>query len=180
MLKIQAVTRIFPNGTQALAPVSLDADGGEIIAVVGGSGCGKSTLLRIASGLDRPTAGKVSVDGETIAAPHPYVGIVFQEPRLLPWLSVSENVGFGLSDVTRAERARRVDQVLTHVGLPEYGTRWPKELSGGQRSAWHWLGSSSPVPARSSWMNRSRHSMPSRASRCTISFGRSMRWTVRH
>lgn len=132
MLTIDQVTRIFPNGTEALAPISLTADGGEIIAIVGGSGCGKSTLLRIASGLDRPTSGRVRVDGETILAPHPYVGIVFQEPRLLPWLSVADNVGFGLSGLDRAEKARRVEQVLSHVGLSGYGKRWPKELSGGQ------------------------------------------------
>lgn len=132
MLRIESVTRTFPNGTEALAPMSLDADTGEIIAIVGGSGCGKSTLLRIAAGLDRPTTGSVGVDGETIIAPHPYVGIVFQEPRLLPWLTVSENVGFGLSDVARTERTRRIDQVLSHVGLSGYGSRWPKELSGGQ------------------------------------------------
>jgi sulfonate transport system ATP-binding protein len=79
---------------------------GEIVAVVGGSGCGKSTLLRLAAGLDRASRGRIRLDGETIEAPHPEVGLVFQEPRLLPWLTVAQNIGFGLSDRSREERER--------------------------------------------------------------------------
>jgi sulfonate transport system ATP-binding protein len=105
---------------------------GEIVAIIGGSGCGKSTLLRIVTGLDRATAGRVTVGGEVIDRPRPEVGIIFQEPRLLPWLSVGRNVGFGLDALPAAEREPRVAAALQKVGLAGYGKRWPRELSGGQ------------------------------------------------
>jgi ABC-type nitrate/sulfonate/bicarbonate transport system ATPase subunit len=80
------------------------------VAIIGGSGCGKSTLLRALAGLDPATSGTVTLDGTAIAAPHPKIGIIFQEPRLLPWLSVADNIGFGLfelpADVRRARVAR--------------------------------------------------------------------------
>lgn len=88
--------------------------------------------MRLLSGLDGATRGTVSVDGATITEPHPAVGIVFQEPRLLPWLTVAENVGFGLAELPATERQRRVAEALTRVGLAGYADRWPRELSGGQ------------------------------------------------
>jgi sulfonate transport system ATP-binding protein len=132
MLSIESVDKTYPNGTEALARANLGVKEGEIVAVVGGSGCGKSTLLRLAAGLDRASRGRIRLDGETIEAPHPAVGLVFQEPRLLPWLTVAQNIGFGLSDRPRAERARLVAEVLERVGLADYAARWPRELSGGQ------------------------------------------------
>jgi sulfonate transport system ATP-binding protein len=132
MLAVESVDKTYPNGTTALARASLRVTEGEIVAVVGGSGCGKSTLLRLAAGLDRTTRGRIRLDGETIISPHPEVGLVFQEPRLLPWLTVAQNIGFGLSDRPRGERERLVREVLARVGLTEYAHRWPRELSGGQ------------------------------------------------
>jgi sulfonate transport system ATP-binding protein len=132
MLTISNLDKTYPNGTHALGNVSLAVEQGEILAIVGGSGCGKSTLLRLAAGLDLPTAGTIAVDGTIIDKPHPAVGIVFQEPRLLPWLSVADNIGFGLADVPKAERRDRVERLLTRIGLAGYGNRWPRELSGGQ------------------------------------------------
>jgi sulfonate transport system ATP-binding protein len=132
MLAIESVDKTYPNGTEALARANLRVKEGEIVAVVGGSGCGKSTLLRLAAGLDQTTRGRIRLEGETIASPHPAVGLVFQEPRLLPWLTVAQNVGFGLSDRPREEREQLVRDVLERVGLPEYADRWPRELSGGQ------------------------------------------------
>ena len=132
MLAIESVDKTYPNGTEALARANLRVKEGEIVAVVGGSGCGKSTLLRLAAGLDRTSRGRIRLDGETIAAPHAAVGLVFQEPRLLPWLTVAQNIGFGLSDLPREEREKRVFEVLEHVGLAGYAARWPRELSGGQ------------------------------------------------
>ncbi len=131
MLEIADVTKIYPNGQRALDGISLDVVEGEILAVIGGSGCGKSTLLRLIAGLDHATGGTIRVDGDAIAAPHPAVGLVFQEPRLLPWLDVAGNVGFGLDRLPAAEREARVAQVLARVGLADQGGRWPRELSGG-------------------------------------------------
>jgi sulfonate transport system ATP-binding protein len=132
MLSIESVYKIYPGGTEALAGVNLRVKAGEIVAVVGGSGCGKTTLLRLAAGLDPASRGRIRLDGETITAPHAAVGLVFQEPRLLPWLTVAQNIGFGLSDRPRAERERLVREVLERVGLADYASRWPRELSGGQ------------------------------------------------
>ena len=132
MLTLSTISKTYANGTQALQNLSLAVEAGEIVALVGGSGCGKTTLLRLISGLEHPTNGKVLIDGEAIVAPHPAVAVAFQEPRLLPWLTVAENIGFGLADLPKAEREARVDEALLRVGLAGYGPRWPRELSGGQ------------------------------------------------
>src|SRR5262249_5952170 len=83
------------------------------------SGCGKSTMLRAISGLDTPTQGRVVFDGVVITEPHEEIGIIFQEPRLLPWLRVVDNVGFGLEDYPKEERRTRVAGALERVGLTE-------------------------------------------------------------
>jgi sulfonate transport system ATP-binding protein len=132
MLVLNRIGKTYPNGVRALDGVSLEVDLGEIVAIVGGSGCGKSTLLRAVSGLDRPTQGNVLLDGEPITEPHEKIGIIFQEPRLLPWLSVAGNVGFGLDHLPREERRARVARALERVGLSEKADGWPRELSGGQ------------------------------------------------
>jgi sulfonate transport system ATP-binding protein len=132
MLTIAHVGKTYANHVRALDGVSLDVAQAEIVAVVGGSGCGKSTLLRLVSGLDNPTHGNVALDGDAIVSPHEKIGIVFQEPRLLPWLTVAGNVGFGLADRPRAERAERVARQLDRVGLTDKANVWPRELSGGQ------------------------------------------------
>ena len=133
MLSIEDLSKTYADGTRALAGIDLAVPAGEIVALIGGSGCGKTTLLRLVAGLDRASAGAVRLDGEEIRAPHPGVGLVFQEPRLLPWLDVAGNVGFGLADLPRAERAARVAHALERVGLAEHAGRWPRELSGGQQ-----------------------------------------------
>ncbi len=132
MLALDRVGKIYPSGVHALDGVTMQVNPGEIVAVVGGSGCGKSTLLRLVCGLDQPTQGAVVLDGVTISAPHEKIGIVFQEPRLLPWLTVAENVGFGLADRPRSERGERVATALSRVGLSDKAKVWPRELSGGQ------------------------------------------------
>jgi len=132
MLTLANVGKTYPNGVRALDGVTLDVSLGEIVVVVGGSGCGKSTLLRLVSGLDRPTQGAIVLDGTPITAPHEKIGIVFQEPRLLPWLSVARNVGFGLEDRPKEERVARVARQLERVGLYDKAAGWPRELSGGQ------------------------------------------------
>ena len=132
MLALNHIGKTYPNGVRALEDVSLDVELGEIVAVIGGSGCGKSTLLRAISGLDRPTQGSVVLDDETITEPHEKIGVIFQEPRLLPWLSVADNVGFGLAGRPKDERNTRVARALDRVGLGEKAKGWPRELSGGQ------------------------------------------------
>jgi sulfonate transport system ATP-binding protein len=132
MLSFDHVGKTYPNGVRALDGVSLEVAPGEILVIIGGSGCGKSTLLRAASGLDVASQGHVALDGETIEAPHEKIGLIFQEPRLLPWLSVADNVAFGLSQLTKPERRERVALALERVGLTDKAGVWPRELSGGQ------------------------------------------------
>lgn len=133
MLTIQSLAKTYADGTRALEGIDLAVQSAEIVALIGGSGCGKTTLLRLIAGLDRPSAGRITLDGEPITRPHPGVGLVFQEPRLLPWLDVADNVGFGIHHLPKAERAERVAHALERVGLAEHARRWPRELSGGQQ-----------------------------------------------
>jgi sulfonate transport system ATP-binding protein len=132
MLVLEAVDKTYPNGVHALERFSAEITLGEIVAIIGGSGCGKSTLLRAVAGLDPATSGHVSLDGVAITAPHAKIGIIFQEPRLLPWLSVADNIGFGLGDVPRDIRRERISHALAKVGLADKANAWPRELSGGQ------------------------------------------------
>jgi sulfonate transport system ATP-binding protein len=132
MLVLDRVGKTYPNGVRALDGISLSVGAGEILVVIGGSGCGKSTMLRAVCGLDAPSQGRVVLDGTLIAAPHEKIGIIFQEPRLLPWLCVADNVGFGLEGRPKAERRARVGRALDRVGLADKARVWPRELSGGQ------------------------------------------------
>ena len=133
MLTIEGLSKTYRDGTEALRSVSLEVPPSEITAVIGGSGCGKTTLLRLIAGLDQATSGIIAVDGEAISAPHPAVGIVFQEARLFPWLSVEDNAGFGIARTNATERKARVEAALARVGLAEHSRRLPRELSGGQQ-----------------------------------------------
>jgi len=132
MLVVDAVGKTYPNGVHALERFSAEIHLGEIAAVIGGSGCGKSTLLRAVAGLDRATSGSVTLDSAVITAPHAKIGIIFQETRLLPWLSVADNIGFGLLELSFHARAERVSRALDKVGLADKAQAWPRELSGGQ------------------------------------------------
>ncbi len=115
----------------ALAGLSLAIAAGEFVAVVGTSGCGKSTLLRILAGLETDYEGRVAVDGVAVAGPGLDRGVVFQEHRLFPWLTVEENVGFGLAAHEPRERRRAVDEHLELVGLRGFERAFPHQLSGG-------------------------------------------------
>jgi sulfonate transport system ATP-binding protein len=132
MLSINGLSKTYGNGVQALGGFTLNVEPGEIVAVIGGSGCGKSTLLRLASGLEQPTQGTVSINGEIVREPHALINLIFQEPRLLPWLTVGDNIRFGLTHLKPDERDRRANAVLEQVHLSGYQDRLPKELSGGQ------------------------------------------------
>jgi len=102
---------------------------GEVVSLVGPSGCGKSTLLRIIAGLDKDFRGKVVVNGHEPVLHSRDVGLVFQEPRLLPWLTVAQNVGFDLGRKGGADP--RVKELLAEVGLADFADAYPKQLSGG-------------------------------------------------
>ena len=122
------VSMTFPDGTHALERTSFDVRPGEFVAVVGPSGCGKSTLLRIASGLDTPSTGSVSVDRDSL-------GYVFQDATLLQWRTVRRNIELlaELEGVSRSERARRVADNIALVGLSGFEDKYPKQLSGGMK-----------------------------------------------
>lgn len=119
------------GGGPVLAGLDLDVAASEIVALVGHSGCGKSTLLRLAAGLDAPDGGEITVGGMAVRRPHPSVGLVFQEPRLFPWLSVADNVAFGLAERRAPHTRQLVRETLEVVGLAESADALPKQLSGG-------------------------------------------------
>jgi len=130
-----------PNGSHesnqpVLDALSLTVAAGELVAVVGASGSGKSSLLRVLAGLQRPTGGRVEINGNSVEGPHPHIAIAFQEACLLPWLSVEKNVAFGLDfahqpHLTRAERAQCISRALDEVGLGHARAMFPNQLSGG-------------------------------------------------
>lgn len=132
-LAIQHLSKTYADGTEALRDVQVHADSGEIVAILGGSGCGKTTLLRLVAGLDEPSGGAVMVDGVAAVGTHGAISAVFQEPRLLPWLTAGQNIGFGGQRLTAEERSRRVEALLARIGLAGYADRWPRDLSGGQQ-----------------------------------------------
>ena len=135
-VSLRGVTKVFGNGVMALGPLDLDVGRGEFVSLLGPSGCGKSTALRLIAGLNAPTSGSVRVSkraGE-MRAGHA-IGFVFQEPTLMPWTSVRENVRLPLklAHVPAAEANARVDDALTQVGLAEFAEAYPRELSGGMK-----------------------------------------------
>ncbi len=128
--------RRFAAGKNEFRPVlrdlSLDIAPREILAILGTSGCGKSTLLRIAAGLDTPTAGAVRINGAPVRSYDPRCAVGFQEPRLLPWRTVAQNVALGLPPHTPASAGREtISTLLELVGLTDFAGHRPREVSGG-------------------------------------------------
>jgi taurine transport system ATP-binding protein len=121
----------------ALADIDLSVSASEFVVVVGPSGCGKSTLLRLLAGFEPPTAGTIHIGESPIRGPGPDRGVVFQQPRLFPWLTVARNVEFGLRGLARPQRRAQAQRYLELVGLGDAGNQRPYELSGGmqQRAA---------------------------------------------
>ncbi len=135
-IELQGVTRSFKVGGRKLVVldgVSFDVGAGSIVAVVGPNGSGKSTLLRLVSGLLEPDLGRVMVDGTAVAGPDPRVGLVFQEPRLLPWRTLLDNVclPLELAGVPRERRQERARQLLSQMRLDRFESAYPGQLSGG-------------------------------------------------
>jgi sulfonate transport system ATP-binding protein len=133
-LRVQGISKRFPSnggGLLVLEDINLDIPPGELTCVVGGSGCGKTTLLRIIAGLEHGYSGTVMLGENCVVGPGLDRGIVFQEHRLLPWLTVQDNVGFGISDLGSGERFERVRQYIDLVGLRGFEQSYPHQLSGG-------------------------------------------------
>jgi sulfonate transport system ATP-binding protein len=133
-LVLQELRKSFRHDAReivALDGVSLRVKAGEFLSIVGASGCGKSTLLRIVAGLEGTDSGEAALAGEPIRGPGLDRGIVFQEHRLFPWLTVEENVAFGLDALPPAERRRAVDEHVALVGLGGFERAYPHQLSGG-------------------------------------------------
>jgi NitT/TauT family transport system ATP-binding protein len=120
---------------EALGGIDLLIEPGQVVALIGPNGSGKSTLLRVIAGLLAPGRGSVAIDGAPVVGPSPRVGLVFQEPRLLPWRTTAENVAYPLelAGVPAAERDARVEALLKTVGLEGAAAVIPSRLSGGMR-----------------------------------------------
>jgi len=143
-LVLDGISRTYPGArgsaaTVALQPTTLKVDENDFITILGPSGCGKSTLLRIVAGLDRPTSGRVLLDGAAVTGPGRERGMVFQSYTLFPWLTVEENIRFGLREQGMAEARQReiAARYIASVGLAGFERHYPRMLSGGmqQRTA---------------------------------------------
>ncbi|QGM96296.1 ABC transporter ATP-binding protein [Methylocystis parvus] len=132
LVSLHAVSKTFPSGVTALSGVDLDVRRGEALTLLGPSGCGKSTVLRLISGLAKPSGGAISWD-DPMARKN--IGFVFQDPTLLPWASVFDNVylPLRLAGAGRTEAVPRIEDALARVGLSEFASALPRELSGGMK-----------------------------------------------
>lgn len=142
LLSVQGVTKTFTTGrssTQALLPIDFSVEENDFVTILGPSGCGKSTLLRIVAGLDYPSTGTVLLEGKEVQGPGADRGMVFQSYTLFPWLTIEQNIRFGLRErgMSEAEQKERSDFFIARVGLKGFEQHFPKQLSGGmqQRTA---------------------------------------------
>jgi NitT/TauT family transport system ATP-binding protein len=121
------------DSIRVLENINLEVAAGEFVCIVGQSGCGKSTLLNMVGGFLKPSSGEALIDGARVAGPDVRRIFIFQENALFPWLTVTENVGFGLMHASRSERERIVDHYIRMVGLTGFERAYPYELSGGMK-----------------------------------------------
>jgi NitT/TauT family transport system ATP-binding protein len=137
-IQVSGVGKIFATRDgplEAVREVSLEVRRGEFVAILGASGCGKSTLMMMCAGLEKPSRGEIAIGGVLLRAPRPSTGIMFQDPTLLPWLSVLDNVLLPIT-IAREPRAAyraRAHELLALVGLDGFAAKKPHELSGGMR-----------------------------------------------
>ena len=137
-IQCRGVRKVFSTGGRdvvALDGIDLDVAAGELVCLLGPSGCGKSTLLNAIAGFSAPTWGTLLANGAPVTSPGPDRAMVFQEYALFPWMTVADNVAFGLEirGDSRAAIRGRVDELLHKLGLHEFRDRFPKDLSGGMR-----------------------------------------------
>lgn len=135
---INNVNKVFKTPGEdviALKDINLDIRAGEFVCLLGPSGCGKSTLLNAVAGFAPPSTGDITVNGKVITTPGPDRGMVFQEYALFPWMTIAQNIAFGLEiqKKTKAEIALTVNQLLELLHLSDFRDRFPKDLSGGMR-----------------------------------------------
>ena len=135
---ISQVNKVFQTAERevvALKDINLEIPQGQFVCLLGPSGCGKSTLLNAVAGFAPPSSGSISADGKLVTAPGPERGMVFQEYALFPWMTVADNIAFGLQikGQPKAQIAATVDQLLTMLSLQDFRSRYPKDLSGGMR-----------------------------------------------
>lgn len=137
-IRISDVGKVFRSGERdvvALQNIDLDIPDGQFVCLLGPSGCGKSTLLNAVAGFSLPSTGSIEAGGVPVTGPGPDRGMVFQEYALFPWMTVDQNVAFGLDikGMPKAESATRVMALLDKLGLKDFRSRFPKDLSGGMR-----------------------------------------------
>ena len=134
MLEISNISKIFKNNDKdvaALQKTNLLINDHEIISLVGQSGCGKSTLLRIIGGLEKASTGFIKLNNKIIKKPSSNIGMVFQDPRLMPWLNVYDNIKLSILNENNKQQKVKISKTLQKVGLENCEQLWPRELSGG-------------------------------------------------
>ena len=133
MLKIQNVKKTFINSKKftGLRETTFEVNNKEIVSIIGKSGCGKSTLLKLISGLEKTSNGIIELNGKVIDRPDEKIAMVFQEPRLMPWLNVYDNIKISLLNKKKDDQEQIIMAMLDNLNLKEYFNMWPKELSGG-------------------------------------------------
>ena len=134
MLEISNISKIFKNNEKdmtALQKTNLLINDHEIISLVGQSGCGKSTLLRIIGGLEKASTGFIKLNNKIIKKPSSNIGMVFQDPRLMPWLNVYDNIKLSILNENKKQQKIKISKTLQKVGLENCEKLWPRELSGG-------------------------------------------------
>ncbi|MBA5688149.1 ABC transporter ATP-binding protein [Rugamonas apoptosis] len=135
---IRHVDKVFSGAGRevvALRDINLEIPRGQFVCLLGPSGCGKSTLLNAVAGFALPSGGDITADGQPVTGPGPARGMVFQEYALFPWMTVADNIAFGLEikGQSKAQIAATVDRLLAMLSLSEFRQRYPKDLSGGMR-----------------------------------------------
>jgi NitT/TauT family transport system ATP-binding protein len=138
IVRIEGVGKVFRSDDReivALKDITLDIHEGEFICILGPSGCGKSTLLSAIAGFTLPTSGRLVANNKEVVSPGPDRAMVFQEYALFPWMTVAENIAFGLEikNLSKAEIRAKVDALLEKLQLTDFRDRFPKDLSGGMR-----------------------------------------------